>query len=416
MNKILVVDDETRNTELVGRFLRMKGFSVTTANDGAKALETLDKLVPEVVLLDIRMPGMSGIECLRELKKRFPSMEVVMATAVGEVETAVECMQAGAFGYLNKPLDLQSVYTEVNRALEHRDLVLKVKDYQANLEQKVEERTKEIQLLNGRLKDNFLNSIRMLISLIERYDPFLGGHLRRVAQLAGETAKMLNLPRKDILDLEMAALLHDLGTVSIPKNLMETPFGNLTAGEIKFIKQHPVFAQNILSPMSELDNAGLIIRSHLERLDGTGFPDGQVDEKIPYGSKILGAVNAYDEIVYRRRFTAEKLDTDETREEFAFKHLFGLSGKFYSRIITEALRDAVQRSNMRTRRMVKAVLADLKPGMVVAQNIYTKGGTLLLARGVPIEKGVIRQITNFRELDLIADDFRVFENITPNNA
>jgi response regulator RpfG family c-di-GMP phosphodiesterase len=227
--------------------------------------------------------------------------------------------------------------------------------------------------------------------------------------LAGETAKRLNLPPKEILDLEMAALLHDLGTVSLPRKLMEAPFGDLTKEEIAFLKQHPVFAQNILSPLSELEKAGLIIRSHLERLDGSGFPEGLVDEQIPYGAKILGVVNAFDEIVSRRRFTLEKLDTDEAREEHAFKHLFGLSGKYYSRIITEALRDAVQRLNMKTRRMVKVALGDLRAGMVVARNIYTKDGTLLLARGFPMEKGIIRQISNFREMDLISDDFRVFE-------
>jgi response regulator RpfG family c-di-GMP phosphodiesterase len=415
-NQIFVVDDETKDTELVGRFLKMKGFYVTTANDGASALEKAEKIIPDVALLDIRMPGMSGIELLKEFKKRYPETEVIMATAVGEVEIAVACMQAGAFGYLNKPLDLEMVHAEVVKAFEHRDLVLKLKDYKANLEQKVEERTQEITNLNVRLKDNFLKSIRMLITLIERYDPYLGGHMRRVAQLSGETAKMLNLQQKDLLDLEMASLLHDLGIVSLPKRLMEASFKDMTVEEIRLIKQHPIFAQDIVSPMSELDNAGLIIRHHLERIDGTGFPDGLTEEKIPYGSKILGVVNAFDEIVSRRRFTLDKLDTEEEREEFAFKILFDLSGKYYSRIIVDAVKKAVYNLDMKSGHMVKVALKDLKPGMIVARSIKTGNGTLLLAKGFPIEKGIIKQIKTLYEMDLIADNFQIIDNTPPTNV
>lgn len=409
ISSILVVDDEPQITETLSRFLKMKGFTVYRAGNGAEALEIAAKNIPDVVLSDIRMPGMDGIECLKHMKERYPETEVIMATAIGDLETGISCLQAGAFGYLMKPLDLQAVYAEVNRALEHRSLVLKVNDYQKNLEQKVDERTKEIQLLNTKLKDNFLKSVRMLIGLIETYDPFIGGHLRRVAALVRETGKRLKLSPKDMLDLEMAALLHDIGTVSLPKKLKETPFAGLTAEEVSFVKQHTVFAQNILSPMGELANVGAIIRSHLEHLDGSGFPDGLLDEKIPLCSRILGVVNAFDELVSRRRFTMENLASDEAREEFAFKHLYSLASKHFQRNIIKNVQEAAESMNLKVGRLIKVPLNKLKPGMVVAKDIHTNEGTLLLAKGFTLDQGLIKQLSTFCEMDLVPDDFRVLE-------
>ena len=407
INSILVVDDEPLVTEALSRFLKMKGFTVYRAGNGLEALEMAGKNEPEAVITDIRMPGMDGIACLKHMKERYPETEVIMATSLGDLDTAISCLQAGAFGYLTKPLNLEAVYAEVHRALEHRKLVLQVNDYQKNLEQKVDERTKEIQLLNSKLKDNFLRSVRMLIGLVETYDPFIGGHLRRVAALVRETGKRLKLSPKDMLDIEMAALLHDIGTVSLPKHIKETPFTGLTPEEIAFVKQHTVFAQNILSPMGELANVGMIIRSHLERLDGSGFPDGLHDERIPYCSRILGAANAFDEIVSRRRFTMESLDSDEEREDFAFTYLYSFASKHFQRDIIKALQEAVGTMGSKAGPVIKTFLRKLKPGMVVAKDIYTVEGTLLLARGFTLDQGLIKQLSTFCDMNLVPDDFRV---------
>lgn len=404
---ILVVDDEKREAEMLAFFLKGKGFTVFTADSGAAALVAAEQRCPEVVVMDIKMPGMNGLECLPRMKQLYPATEVIMVTAVGETETVIECMKAGAFGYLMKPVDLQALYTELMKALEHRALILKVNDYQKNLELKVEERTGEIQALNQRLKGNFLTSIRMLISLLEIYDPYIGAHLRRVAQLCGEIGRDMKMPPKEVAAVELAALLHDIGTVALPVRLRTASFAELTPEEIMVVRQHPAFAQNIMENAEELAQPAQIVRSHLERLDGSGFPDGLKDEQIPFGARILAVANAYDELVYRRRFTNELIDTDFDKNAFAIGQIERLGGKSYDLAVIRVLKVAVERLRLKALNAVVVGLEKLKPGMVLAEDVKTAEGLLLLARGNQVTATQIGQMRRFWDMQLINGNFLV---------
>ncbi len=330
-----------------------------------------------------------------------------MATAVGETDIVIDCMKGGAFGYLMKPVDLQGLYTEILKSLEHRALTQKVNDYQKNLELKVEERTREIMGLNQRLKGNFLTSIRMLISLLETYDSFIGGHLRRVAQLSSEIGKEMKMMPKDIAVIELAALLHDIGTVALPERLRNAAFAELTNVEIYVIKQHPVFAQNIMENAEELAMPAQIVRSHLERLDGGGFPDGLMDDQIPIGSRVLAVANAYDEMVYRRRFTNEVFNSDSEKTAFAIGQIERQSGKGYDIAVVKVLNAAVERLRLRALNVAMMRLDELKPGMMLAEDVKTAEGLLLLARGRQLTYAQISQMGRFYDLNLIDGKFIV---------
>ncbi len=150
--KILIVDDEAKMRELARIFLEDEGFVVLEAGDGMEALEKCKENKPELVLLDIKMPGMDGVQALKIIKKNYPETEVVMVTAVGELETALSCIREGAFGYQLKPVNFEVMLMEAARALEHRRLVLENKEYLAGLEKKVEEKTRELTLKNRELE------------------------------------------------------------------------------------------------------------------------------------------------------------------------------------------------------------------------------------------------------------------------
>lgn len=407
---ILVVDDEKREAEMMALFLKSKGFTVYTAVSGITALAQAGQYRPEVVVLDIKMPSMGGLECLPQMKEYHPATEVIMATAAGDTETAIDCMKAGAFGYLMKPIDLQTLYTEVLKALEHRALILRVSDYQKNLESKVEERTREILALNQRLKGNFLTSVRMLISLLETYDPYIGAHLRRVAQLCGEIGRGMKMPQKDVAAIELAALLHDIGTVALPARLRTASFADLTKEEIFIVRQHPVFAQNIMENAEELALPAQIVRSHLERLDGGGFPDGLKDEQIPLGARVLAVANAYDELVHRRRFTGELIVSDTDKSTFAINQIERLGGKNYDLAVIGVLREAVERLRLKALNAVMIGLEKLKPGMVLVEDIKTAEGLLLLARGHQLTATQISQMRRFSDMHLINGKFFVQTN------
>jgi response regulator RpfG family c-di-GMP phosphodiesterase len=406
--KILVVDDEEVVVRTLNRFLKTKGFDVAEANNGEEALLRCSEFKPDLVLLDVRMPKMDGLTCLRELKMGNPDVEVVMVTAMGEVETAISAMQKGAFGYLLKPVDFNALYVEVKRALEHHALTLEVKDYQKNLEIKVDQRTQEIQQLNEKLRKSFLESVRILVSLLEHFNPFLGGHSKRVAFLAREIGTEMNLGMRVNFQLEMGGLLHDIGTVAIPERLNQTPIYNLTDEEVHLIKSHPIFAQNIISKSEEIGKAGKIIRHHLEHVDGSGFPDGLKGDEIPLESKILGVVNAYDELKNRRRFSKDVISSDKMQEDFAYHHLYKLAGKHYDKSIIDVLKDVTTNLNFKKKGEEKIGIDDLKPSSRLSRNLFTVGGDLVLSKGMVLDSLLIEKLKAFYSAKLLENSIYIY--------
>ncbi len=398
--KLLVVDDEPLAVEATARYLNSSGYITFTAENGEVALAKIADNPPDVVLLDIRMPRMSGLECLRAIKSRFSSVEVIMATALEDLKLSVECMQAGAFGYMTKPLDMLLVLENVNKALEHKKIAAELKNYQLHLEDMVEHRTRENQLLMKRLKGSFLSTIEMMIGLLEFYDPFLGGHSRRVGYLSGELARTLRLPENEITECRMGGLLHDVGTIALPPRLRSAPFSQLGMEEIALIKQHPLYAEDILSHSDELKRVGPVVRSHLEKLDGSGFPDGLHGSEINIAAKVVGASNAYDELVNRRRFTQEEFATQREKDVFAFGHLRALKACYQANIV-DALEVTVKRIESGVKGVLKVPLGAAMPGMVLAVDLFGKDGMLILAKGQALRQMQLQRLQSYCSLALI---------------
>jgi response regulator RpfG family c-di-GMP phosphodiesterase len=408
-NHILVVDDEVKVCEIVGRFLQAKGFVVSIAHNGLEALEVLTSQKPDVVVMDIRMPKMDGVECLKRIKETAQDTEVIMATAVGELDTGISCMKEGAFGYLHKPLNLENLLVEISRALEHRRLVRENKDYQENLEKKVEERTREVRELNEKLKDSFLKSVRITLGILEIYDPFLASHSKRVSVFAVPLAYALGLSKEEVFDVELAALLHEVGQVAVPEEIKNAPFENLSKEEIDMVREYPTVTQKILSPSEELQRAGILIRHHLEHLDGTGFPDGLKGDEIPAGSRILGLVNAYDELMNRRRFTSESFSSDQKKEEFVFSELQKNEGSHYQPGFIPKLKEILDVYNKRTKTKSLCTVDELKQGMIVASDIILKSGRLLIKKGSILSNVHVARLNTFHQINMLGNKFFVFK-------
>ncbi len=408
-NRVLIVDDEKDVCEMLDKYLKSKGYETDSACDGMTALEKVKAFKPGVALLDIRMPNMSGMECLKNIKRDYSDTEVIMTTAVKDMATAISCMKEGAYGYQTKPIDLENLFLDIEKAIEHRRLVLENKDYQANLEKKVVERTREVQILNEKLKESFIATIRISSGLVEVYDPFLGGHSKRVARLSAKVGSEMKLSNAELVDLEMAALLHEVGMITIPEQLRNAPLKELKTEEVKIIRNYPVLSQAILSPSEELDRAGVIIRHHLEHINGTGFPDSKKGEDIPLGSKILGVVNAYDELATRRRFTSEKFPSEKIKEDFVFLQLNQLAGKNYEKNIIDILEGVV--SNFIKKKRIKELYSsdELKPGMVLASDIHSKDGKLLLAEGSIISNIQLIKIQTLYRMKLLEQKIYVLD-------
>lgn len=407
--KVLIVDDEPQAVHALGQILTNSGFAVYSAGNGQEAVEKAGHLTHDIALLDIRMPVMGGLDCLKQLKGLANDMEVLMATAVDDLEIAVQCMQAGAFGYITKPIDREVLLMNMQRALEHRTLTKELKEYQVHLEDLVEHRTKENTLLLKKLKGSFISSMEIMLGILEYYDPFFGGHSRRVGYLVGQVAKELSLSQQESTTGQMAGLLHDVGIVALPKRLRDTPFGKLTPDEIDLVKQQTVFAEELLNPSEELSKLRPFVRSHHERLDGSGFPDGLRGSDIPALSRIIAVVNAYDEIVYRRRFTSQKFDTPSEAHNFAFKHLKMHSGAYFQPQYVDALEIAVKKNMINAKSIKRMNVIDLRKGMILADDIYDNDGLLVLAKGQALSPLQIKRLDTYYNMEVISQPFLVVE-------
>jgi putative two-component system response regulator len=298
---ILVVDDEEGIRRFLAQKLSGEGYRCAEAANGDEALAALLKDPVSLVILDVRMPGRSGVEILSEIKSTSPETQVIMATAVGEISTVVECMRLGAYDYLSKPFSSTDVVLSVRRALATRTMELELRDYHENLAQKVEEQARKI-------RDSFLSSVTALAFALEAKDRYTIGHSQRVSELAVTVGRKLGLPADTIEKTRIAGLVHDIGKIGIPEAILNKP-GHLTVDEYEQVKTHCATAERILGPIIEDTDTLSMVRHHHERYDGRGYPDGLRGEEIPIGARILAVADTYDAMTserpYRRAMAPE---------------------------------------------------------------------------------------------------------------
>jgi putative nucleotidyltransferase with HDIG domain len=287
--KILIVDDEIRVREILSRKLTDNGHHCLTAPDGNSALKLLKNDHVDLVLLDITMPGKSGHDVLQEIKLRYPDTAVIMVTAIADVQTAIGLMRMGAYDYIIKPVELNILSLSLDRALEKRELIIENRDYQHNLEQRIEDQTKKI-------RQSFLNSTTSLAYALEAKDKYTQGHSERVTEIAVAVAQELDVPKDVREKIRMAGLLHDIGKIGVSELILNKP-GKLTDEEFEFVKSHCAVGERILGPIVEDKEILEMVRHHHERYDGTGYPDGLSGKQITQGTSIIALAEACTNIL-----------------------------------------------------------------------------------------------------------------------
>jgi len=316
-NNIMVVDDERLVNAILARYLSQVGYSCVTAQSGAEALDKLEAQPCALALCDVRMPGMDGIELLKRMKQHDAEIAVIMVSAVDNREVAVEAMRAGAYDYVMKPFHFDEVLISVQRALENRRLVLERKEYQRELERKVEERTRELAEKNEELQRLFISAIESIVLTLQAKDEYTEGHSRRVSVHATGIAREMSLPGREVENIGMAALLHDIGKVGTKESILNKP-GKLTAEEGDHIRSHPLIAASILEPITPLAEVIAYIKHVHEAYDGGGYPDGLTGDQIPLGARIIAVADVFDAMTSLRPYRPaieENVVLDHLREE-----------------------------------------------------------------------------------------------------
>lgn len=299
--RILIVDDEELVRRLLHQRLSAEGYQCHEAGSAKQAVDKLLNNSFGLVILDIKMPGKSGVELLPKIKASHPDIAVIMATAVTDTNTAIQCMKQGAYDYVTKPFNLDEVVLSVGRALEKRRLGLENRDYQQHLEQKVEAQARKIRV-------SFLSAVTALAYALEAKDEYTSGHSQRVAEISIAVAKELGMPRYSIEKIRLAGLIHDIGKIGMRESILNK-LGRLTNEEFHQVKRHPEIGEHILNPIVDDEKIIMVVRHHHEHYDGTGYPDGLSGEQIPLGARILALADTYDAMTskrsYRRAMSAE---------------------------------------------------------------------------------------------------------------
>jgi putative two-component system response regulator len=302
--RILVVDDEPHICELLTRWLSAEGYQCESANSGHDAAKALESGAFDLVVSDIMMPGMSGIDLLTIIRSLFQDVAVIMVTGVDDRKTAILTLELGAYGYVIKPFDRNEIIINVANALERRRLRLLSEEYERGLEGEVEQRTKEVRNREEEI-------ILRLISATGYRDDETGAHVRRIGLYAAEMAKALGWPARHVERIRLAAPMHDVGKIGIPDSILRKP-GSLTIEEFEVMKRHAEIGAQILdgSEVPLIKMARDIACWHHERCDGSGYPQGLAADDIPECAAIVAVVDVYDALVhdrvYRPAFSEEK--------------------------------------------------------------------------------------------------------------
>jgi len=290
---LLIVDDEAVIRRMLHQKLSREGYQCEEADAAEQVLNTLATNPIALVILDIKMPGKSGIELLPEIKSGYPDTAVIMATAVNDINVAIQCLKQGADDYLCKPFNLEEVSLAVQRALEKRRLKLEIREYQQFLEEKVEEQTGEIRKI-------FLGAIEALVSALEAKDKYTGGHSRRVTEMALAIGSELGLSAQDMEDLRWGSLLHDIGKIAIDKVIQNKP-DKLTREEYEHIMIHAHVGADIVQPVVD-GKITEMIEHHHDHYDGSGLHQVIAGNDIPFGARILAVADAFDAMISNRPY------------------------------------------------------------------------------------------------------------------
>ncbi len=320
--KIMVVDDEKLLCRMLGRLLTKNGYGFIAANSVEEAKEHLEREEIDLVLCDVNMPGVSGIELASHIKTHYMDTAILMLTAIDDPGTAEDAIDAGVYGYMVKPVKPNEVIINVRNALRMRDLEIANRRYLQNLENMVQHRS-------GQLRKAMEGIIRAMSLTVESRDPYTSGHQHRVSGLAGAIAVRMGLPGDQVQGTRLAAMIHDLGKISVPAEILSKP-SRLSNIEFSLIKVHPEVGYNILSAVEFPWPIATIVKQHHERIDGSGYPLGLSKNEILVEARIISVADVVEAMVSHRPYRPA-LGIEKAIEEIS-----NGSGRLYDPEMTKA--------------------------------------------------------------------------------
>ena len=386
---VLCVDDEPNILSALRRLFRSSGYRIVLAGDGPQALDVLAREHVDLIISDMRMPGMDGSQLLEQVRQRWPAITRVLLTGYADVKSTIAAINRGEiYRYVNKPWNDDEMLLMVQQVFERHalqdekrrleELTLRqndeLKTLNASLEAKVAARTEELAGTTERLKKNYLNSIKVVSNLIELRGGALNGHARRVADLARRTALQLGLGAVDAHEVFIAGLLHDIGHIGLPEPLLATSVPLLSAEDKLAYAKHATLGELALMPLDDMRGVAALVRSHHERPDGHGYPDGLAGDAIPMGARILAVVDTHDDLQ-----SGHLIRTPLTADEARTLLLRGKGSQFDGAVVDAFLLAIAPARRETGPPCIQLAVEALLPGMVLGRELRSAEGVMLLA-------------------------------------
>ena len=334
-SRILIVDDEAEITSILSDLFEGK-YVCTTAGSAEQALRLLAERDYQLVISDITMPGMSGLDMIPHVRSTWPNTVVVVISGMQTVESAIDAIRLGAFDYVMKPFDLRQVEAVVKRALDHQELIVAKQRYEDLLEELVEQRTAQLDQALNSLEDAYRSTLKALTAALETRDLETHGHSERVVSYSMRLGREYGLDSQRTKSLEFGSLLHDIGKIGVPDLILRKP-AKLTPAEWVLMRKHPQHGQQILRGIEFLEGAARVVAQHHEKWDGSGYPLGLRGEEIDICARIFSVADAFDAI------TSDRVYRKGKSYQAAAEELEAWAGKQFDPKVVEAFHRVLQK-------------------------------------------------------------------------
>ncbi len=313
--KILIVDDDSAVRDVITVLLREEGYACTAVSSAQAALDAAEQAEFSLVISDVRMPGKDGFWLLDRLRELYPDAAVVMLTAYGDTEAAVECLRNGASDYLLKPPKVTDLIRAIERALGRRRLELARSKYRRSLENRVREKTAELSRTLHDLESTYSQTLWSLVAALDAREHETSDHSQRVVRYTLAIARRLGVPDADLPSVGRGALLHDIGKIGVPDAIL-LKAGKLTPGEWVEMRKHPQIGYDILRSIEFLGPSAEVVLCHQERWDGGGYPRGLAGDAIPLAARVFAIADTFDAMTTNRPYR-RGLPVEAARAEIA---------------------------------------------------------------------------------------------------
>ncbi|KYP10972.1 MAG: hypothetical protein A0129_10115 [Limnobacter sp. CACIAM 66H1] len=422
-HKILFVDDDSNVINSLRKIFSLEPYDILFTTNSREALSIARKEKPSVVICDLRMPELNGIDVLQAAAEFLPSTGKIILTGHADTESSIDAINLGQVDrFLIKPCNDQEIrqavaeLIDLNQArLETEQMtqalaekVYELENFQHGLEKKVNDRLEEIKQVNSLLDQSrkdirlqYLSAIRVFCNFLELRSPALAAHSRRVADFSRILAQQLGLDEGETQQIYIAGLLHDIGKIGLPDRTLFTPFSSLDGDAQSSLLKHPIRAQTVFLNLPEMSEVSTIIRHHHERYDGQGFPDGLIGANIPIGSRILAVAEDYDELQQGWLADQKLLAKDAAR------FVTNASGRRYDPEVIGALPKALQEFGSTPMDHEQIVSAKkLKIGAMLTRDFVGPDGYLWATKGQVVNG---RMVAKFRDGEtVIGQDMKIY--------